>query len=159
VTQSKKQQMIEELVGEFRASCNLDGTFDGMAADRLRLNATDLRCINIVEHGGGLGAGELAVEAGLTTGAVTGVIDRLERAGYARRVPDPGDRRRVRIEVTPAFYTDADEIWGPVRADWETTLSHGFTAEQLDQALAFLRAVNAISRRHVERMRTVTDHS
>jgi DNA-binding MarR family transcriptional regulator len=88
---------------------------------------------------------------------VTGVIDRLERAGYARRVPDPGDRRRVRIEVTPAFYTDADEIWGPVRADWETTLSNRFTTEQLDQALAFLGAVNAISRRHLERLRSVSD--
>ncbi|MDT5340632.1 MAG: hypothetical protein QOD90_6137 [Mycobacterium sp.] len=158
MAQSKKQQMIEELVGEFRASCNLDGIFDGLAADRLRLNPTDLRCINIVENAGGLGAGELAVEAGLTTGAVTGVIDRLERAGYARRVPDPGDRRRVRIEVTPAFYTDAGEIWGPVRADWETTLSNRFTADQLDHALAFLGAVNAISRRHLERLRSVSDH-
>lgn len=158
MAQSKKQQVIEDLVGEFRVSCNLDGTFDGMAADRLRLNSTDLRCINIVEHAGGLGAGELAVEAGLTTGAVTGVIDRLERAGYARRVPDPGDRRRIRIEVTPTFYTDADEIWGPVRADWETTLSNRFTTDQLDQALAFLGEVNAISRRHLERLRSVSDH-
>ena len=44
---------------------------------------------------------ELAAEAGLTTGAVTAVIDRLERAGYARRVRDDEDRRRVKVEVTP----------------------------------------------------------
>ena len=150
---SRKQHAIGELVGEFRNSCNLDGAFDSVAAARLRLNATDLRCINIVENAGGISAGALAVESGLTTGAVTGVIDRLERAGFARRVSDPGDRRRVRVEVTAAFYANADEIWGPVRADWESTLSQRFTTEQLEQALAFLRTVNAISGRHLERLR------
>jgi DNA-binding MarR family transcriptional regulator len=57
--------------------------------------------LNIVESRGGLTAGELATAAGLTTGAITGVIDRLERAGYARRVRDSRDRRKISLEVTP----------------------------------------------------------
>ena len=64
-----------------------------------------MRCLNVIENAGGLTAGELARQVGVTTGAVTGALDRLERAGYARRVPDPGDRRRVRVEVTAAFPT------------------------------------------------------
>ncbi|MEI4878545.1 MarR family transcriptional regulator, partial [Klebsiella pneumoniae] len=80
----------------------------------------------------GLTAGELATEAGLTAGAVTGVIDRLEKVGYARRVPDRADRRRVWVEVTPAFYRSAEQIWGPVAAEWHATLSKRFTIDELD---------------------------
>ena len=67
----------------------------------LGLNRTDTRCLDIIERLDGVSAGRLASEAGLSTGAVTTVLDRLERAGYARRVPDPGDRRRVLVELTP----------------------------------------------------------
>ncbi len=77
---------------------------------------------------GGVTAGALAAEAGLTTGAVTGVVDRLERAGYARRVRDATDRRRVQIEVTEDFYARADEIWRPVAAEWRSELARRFTA-------------------------------
>src|SRR5215204_6184735 len=131
----QKQDLIGELIGEFRAAGNQDSAFDNLAAERLGLNRTDLHCINIIENSGGLTAGELAKESGLTTGAVTGVIDRLERAGYARRVPDPADRRRVKLEVTPKFYARADQIWGPLAADWERSLSGRFTAEQLERVI------------------------
>jgi DNA-binding MarR family transcriptional regulator len=96
-------------------------------------------------------AGALAAEAGLTTGAVTGVIDRLERAGYARRVPDPADRRRVRIKVTDHFYARADEIWHPVATEWHAQLARRFTGEQLDLITEFLDATNDLTRRHLER--------
>src|SRR5581483_9676127 len=99
-----KDELIDELIREFRTSGNQDDAFDALAAQRLGVSESDLRCLNIVENAGGISAGELAIEAGLTAGAVTGVIDRLERAGYARRIPDPADRRRVTVEVTPAFY-------------------------------------------------------
>jgi DNA-binding MarR family transcriptional regulator len=148
-----KSELIGELVGEFRMSGNLDSAFDGLAAERLGVNRTDLHCLNIIENSGGLTAGELAAQAGLTTGAVTGVIDRLERVGYARRIPDAADRRRVKVEVTRHFYANADRIWGPVMADWQSTLGERFTAEQLERAIEFLRATNEIARRHLERLR------
>src|SRR3954454_1764219 len=105
-----KRQAIDELVAAFRASGNQDAAFDNLAAERLQVNRTDLHCLNAIENGGGLTAGQLASQTGLTTGAVTGVIDRLERAGLARRTPDPDDRRRVKVEVTPKFYARADVI-------------------------------------------------
>src|SRR3954453_4672684 len=148
----QKKDLIGELISEFRVSGNQDSAFDNLAAERLGLNRTDLHSINIIENSGGLTAGELAAEAGLTTGAVTGVIDRLERAGYARRVPDPDDRRRVAVEVTPDFYARAAEIWGPLKADWDATLAGRFTAAELERFAEFLRVTNEIGRRHLDRL-------
>jgi DNA-binding MarR family transcriptional regulator len=77
-------------------------------AQRLGLNVTDLTCMGFILEAEGqqqpLTAGDLAQRANLTTGAITGVINRLERAGYARRRPDPNDRRRVHVvaDVTAA---------------------------------------------------------
>src|SRR5215211_2426074 len=73
----QKKELIDELVSEFRTSGNQDSAFDNLAAERLGVNRTDLHCLNTIENAGGLTAGELARETGLTTGAVTGVIDRL----------------------------------------------------------------------------------
>jgi DNA-binding MarR family transcriptional regulator len=117
------------------------------------VSETDLRCLNIIENSKGLPAGELAIQAGLTPGAVTGVIDRLEKAGYARRVSDPADRRRVRLHVTPAFYTAAEHIWGPMAADWRTMLSRRFTTHELNQITRFLQATNTLGRQHMNRLR------
>ena len=150
---SSKRTKVDELVDEFRVSGNLDGAFDNLAAQRLGVNMTDLRCLDIIESRSGLTAGELALEAGLTTGAVTGVVDRLERAGYARRARDPADRRKVNVEVTPAFYARAEEVWAPLRREWDAALTSRFTSEQLDSVIEFLRATNAIARRHMDRLR------
>src|ERR1700677_5154217 len=128
---SSKQSKVDEVVAEFRVSGNQDSAFDHLAAERLGVNDTDLRCLNIIENQGGLTAGELAVKAGLTTGAITGVVDRLEHAGYARRARDRGDRRKINVKVTPEFYARAGEIWGPLKGDWDAVLSSRFSAQQL----------------------------
>ncbi len=149
---TSKLLKVDELVAEFRVSGNQDSAFDNVAAHRLGINLTDLHCLNIVENRGGLTAGELATAAGLTTGAITGVIDRLELAGYARRVRDPRDRRKISLEVTPQFYARANEIWGPLKRDWDTLLTSQFTAQQLDSVIAFLRLTTEVSRRHLKRI-------
>lgn len=149
---SPKKKLIEGLIAAFRASGNQDGAFENLAADRLGVNRTDLHCLNAIENAGGLTAGELAAEAGLTSGAVTGVVDRLERAGFARRVPDPGDRRRVKVEVTPAFYARAEQIWGPLAAEWETSLASYFTAAELTRITEFLCLTNEVGKRHLDRL-------
>ena len=66
----------------------------------LGINRTDGRCLDILQRLGPLTAGQLAKESGLTTGAVTPLIDRLEAAGYVRRRRDTKDRRKVFVEVT-----------------------------------------------------------
>ena len=153
MSSSTKATLVDEVVREFRASGNQDSAFDTLAAARLGVSETDLRCLNIIENGGGVTAGELAAQSGLTTGAITGVLDRLERSGFARRVPDPSDRRRVRVEVTPAFYERAGEIWGPLAADWQATVARRFTAQELERIADFLRLTREVGRRHLDRLR------
>jgi len=150
---ASKNDLIEKLIREFRTSSNQDDAFDSLAAECLGVSESDLRCLNIVENNGGISAGELAVEAGLTAGAVTGVIDRLEKIGYARRTPDPNDRRRVRVDVTPTFYRAAEPLWGPMAAEWQSMLARRFTIEELERITAFLRATNDLARRHLDRLR------
>ena len=130
-----------------------DNAFDELAADALGLSRTDLECVSIIQRRGGVTAGELATESGLTTGAVTGVIDRLERAGYASRAPDPADRRKVIVEVTPKFYDHAREIWGPMAADWQKRLAGRFTAASWRRSRTFLELTTDLGRRHMDRLR------
>ncbi|MEV6974677.1 MarR family transcriptional regulator [Kitasatospora sp. NPDC093806] len=86
-------------------------------ASRLGLNVTDLTCLGFVIEaalaGEALAAGDLAERAQLTTGAVTGVLNRLEKAGYARREADPGDRRRVRVVLAADAQARILEVYGP----------------------------------------------
>lgn len=152
MTASPKRKLIEELIAAFRASGNQDRAFENLAADRLGVNSTDLHCLNAIENAGGLTAGELAAEVGLTSGAVTGVVDRLERAGFARRIPDPADRRRVKVEVTPEFYARAKRIWGPLATEWEASLASRFTAGELARITEFLRLTNEVGKRHLDRL-------
>lgn len=149
---SPKRQLIQVLIAAFRAGGNQDSAFENLAAERLGVNRTDLHCLNAIENAAGLTAGELAAEVGLTSGAVTGVIDRLERAGFARRVRDPTDRRRVKVEVTSEFYARAERIWGPLAAEWEATLAGRFTAAELARITDFLRLTNENGKRHLDRL-------
>jgi DNA-binding MarR family transcriptional regulator len=70
-----------------------------LIADRLGINSRDLESLDLLQFHGPLSAGELAKLTGLTTGAITGLVDRLERAGFVRRTRDLHDRRRVIIEL------------------------------------------------------------
>jgi DNA-binding MarR family transcriptional regulator len=147
-----KQQLIGRLIAAFRDAGNQDGAIEELAAARLGIGPSDLRCLNAIENAGGLTAGELAREVGVTTGAVTGALDRLETAGYARREADPQDRRRVRVAVTPRFRTRAGEIWGPLAADWQGRLGARFTAAELETIVAFLELTAEVGRGHLDRL-------
>jgi DNA-binding MarR family transcriptional regulator len=81
---------------------NIQGSFFGQTvAIRFGLSESDIETLESLMELGATTAGRLAELTGLTSGAVTRVIDRLEQAGYVRRVPDPADRRRVIVEVVP----------------------------------------------------------
>ncbi len=84
-----------------RQSSALGTLFAETVARHLGVSHSDLECIDIIALRGRVTAGELARESGLTTGAITGVVDRLEKAGFARRERDPGDRRKVYVSILP----------------------------------------------------------
>jgi DNA-binding MarR family transcriptional regulator len=84
-------------------------------ASRLGINSTDLECLGLVAFGPGATAGALAEWTGLTTGSITTVIDRLERAGFVRRRRDDADRRKVVVVATPAMKRRAEAPGAPMR--------------------------------------------
>ncbi|MFF4270653.1 MarR family transcriptional regulator [Streptomyces sp. NPDC001536] len=91
-------------------------------AQRLGLNVTDLLCFGCVLKAGEnlLTAGDLAEHAHVTTGAMTGILNRLERGGFITRRPDPDDRRRVRVAAVPAAVTRVEALYGPYYARLNT---------------------------------------
>src|SRR5947207_14950505 len=101
VSREERAALIAEVaceVAEFQSAADL---VDEAAAARLGVNRTDLRCLGLLSVRGPLSAGQLARASGLSPAATTTALDRLERAGYARRVAHPGDRRGVLVELTP----------------------------------------------------------
>jgi DNA-binding MarR family transcriptional regulator len=94
----RRAELLAALNDEFRELSTATILFHQAVADRLGMNVTDHKCAGILLQTGPITAGELAQQTGLTTGAVTGVIDRLEKAGFAQRKKDPNDRRRVVVD-------------------------------------------------------------
>ena len=150
-----KREAIVEAGGQaFRAYQTSNDNFDQAIADHLGMNRTDMRCVDLIDQAGGMTAGELARAAGLTTGAVTAVIDRLERAGVARRVPDPADRRRVRIETTPKLWELTGPLMGPFIQESQVILDD-YSTEELERFADFLRRVIEVQSRHIDRIRSL----
>ncbi|TXS19167.1 MarR family transcriptional regulator [Streptomyces sp. ms191] len=123
-------------------------------AQALGLNVTDLTCLGHVLGAGDrpLAAGDLAERANLTTGAVTGVLNRLEKAGYAHRVPDPGDRRRVRVVADPDAAARLVELYQPFYARLADILTRFTPEETAVIADWFAQAADA-ARAHLDALR------
>jgi DNA-binding MarR family transcriptional regulator len=118
-----RDQLLEELSWQSRRSSVLFGLLNRSVAARIGLNPTDVEALGVLSVLGVTTPTQLAGLLGMGTGAVTQVIDRLEGAGYARRVRDARDRRSVSIELVPeksrqvgAFYAalhqDSAELFG-----------------------------------------------
>ena len=94
-----KRQVFEQLIDEVQRSQLATDRFDQAVADAAGLNRTDMRCLDVLGREGPVTAGRLAEATGLTSGAMTTALDRLERAGLALRTRDAVDRRRVLVHL------------------------------------------------------------
>lgn len=110
-------------------------------AEHLGLSVTDHKCLDLAMRAEGpLTAGRIAELSGLTTGAITGVLDRLERAGYAKRVRDPHDRRRVLLELSQHEWPDKQWIWDRLRKAMEDVAGQ-FSMAELNVVANYLEGV------------------
>ncbi len=98
---ARHAELVQALNRAARESSALGTLFAETVARHLGVSHSDLECIDIISLRRRVTAGELAKQSGLTTGAITGVIDRLEKAGLARRERDPDDRRKVYVSILP----------------------------------------------------------
>jgi len=118
-SQAKRRGLLQELsrtLGRELSARTI--MFHQAVAERLGLNATDHKCLDMARRGEAMTAGELAGLTGLTTGAITGVIDRLERAGFVCRARDANDRRRVLIQPIAARTRDIAPLLESLDTAW-----------------------------------------
>jgi DNA-binding MarR family transcriptional regulator len=151
---SRREELIEAFGAAIRAYQAVNDNFDQAMADRIGMNRTDARCIDLIDQAGGMTAGELARAAGLTTGAVTAVVDRLERAGLARRVHDQADRRRVRIEATPKLWEVTEPLMGPMLYESQAIIAD-YSDTELERFTDFLHRAIELQSKHVDRLRSL----
>jgi DNA-binding MarR family transcriptional regulator len=97
---NKREEIIQAIIKKRREMSTETIMFHQAVADTIGLHITDHKCLDLIRQYGAMPAGRLAELTGLTTGAITGTIDRLEKAGYVRRANDPKDRRRTIVEPT-----------------------------------------------------------
>lgn len=107
--------MIDGITDLLREQSTQVVLFHAVVAEQFGLNNTDHKALDIIIKSRKITAGQLADRTRLTTGAVTGVIDRLEKAGFVRRVPDPSDRRRIFVEPAPDAQERMSPVFAPIR--------------------------------------------
>jgi DNA-binding MarR family transcriptional regulator len=132
----KHEEIIQAIVEKFREMSTETIMFHKAVADVLGLHITDHKCLDLIHRFGAMPAGRLAELTSLTTGAVTGMIDRLEEAGYVRRTNDTKNRRETIVEPisNKKLERKIEMIFIPLHERM-----HKFLSSYSDSELAFLR--------------------
>ena len=138
------QQLRNEIMGYFGAASD----FDEQVAKKLKLSRTDTRCLDLIDRLGPISAGRLAQETGLTTGAVTFILDRLEEAGMVTRRRDTEDRRRVWVEIVPEAQERLKVLHQPV-AEEMREVAQRFKADELATVRDFMRQAKEVFQRQM----------
>ena len=154
---SSSTDLTSEVAAALREYVEQAAELDEVIAARAGIGLTDLYCFTLLErHGGRMTAGALAELSRLTTGAITGVINRLERSGLARRTADPHDGRRVIVEIHDAATERNREMLTPRAAVHEAVLGR-YDAEHLRVLLNLLRDAAARTADEVTALRARTE--
>jgi DNA-binding MarR family transcriptional regulator len=130
------------------ASDKMDDAYCRMAG----INLTDGRCLDLLDVHDGLTAGELAEAASLSPGAVTTVLDRLERLGLVKRTRDEVDRRRVQVELTPKARELAFRAYGPI-GDYAREHIEQLSDEDIETISRFLEVAVEVNERRARELR------
>jgi DNA-binding MarR family transcriptional regulator len=149
-----KADLVQEVGQEIAEWQDAVQAFDEAAARYLGTNLTDLRCLGAVFRERSATAGRLAQVAGITAGAVTAALDRLEGLGYVRRVRDTADRRQVNVELTTEAARLLGEIWGPLAQESQAAL-YRLTNRDLVLFRDLFRRNRGIQQAHTTRIRSL----
>jgi DNA-binding MarR family transcriptional regulator len=150
----RRAELLEQLAMAGRASSVATVMFHTAVAAKQGLSASEEKALDLLERSGPLTAGELARQSGLAPASVTGLINRLEQKGFARRIQNPSDRRSILVEV------DVERMYArvaPLFANWVRSLEElyaGYSDEQLEVILHFLTEA---ARRQQEATARLTD--
>src|SRR5216684_5564571 len=154
----RKHELADEIVRRLaRRHSTAVVLFHHAVAERLGLGPTDHKCLDLVRERGAMAGSDLSAITGLTSGAITGVVARLERAGYLRRESDPHDGRKqvlsIALERSPI-----QDVIAPLRKDVAALLEN-FDSHQLTAIAEFLARTTDLIYRHAALLRgeTISD--
>jgi DNA-binding MarR family transcriptional regulator len=151
VSRQSRAKLEAALIDEVRGWQTDQDMFDDVAATYAGLNRTDMRCVDILQREGAMTAGQLGARARLSSGAVTAVVDKLERLDFVRRIRDTVDRRRVMIEASPDLLERGDPIFGPLAKQGQALVDR-YTDAEIETVIRFLRENRALLASHTDRV-------
>jgi DNA-binding MarR family transcriptional regulator len=143
MSSSARDQLIQALMTEYRYVSANSVMFSQALADRAGIPSTDNECLDFLMLKGPATAGQLAQLTGLTTGAITAVIDRLEKAGFVQREQDKKDRRRVIVVPNEAKILAEIVPYAMPMGEAMAAICADFTDDELDAILRFAKAANS----------------
>ncbi len=141
--QKLRDQIVQQLARRHSTAVVL---FHHALAERLGLGPTDHKCLDLLRERGAMAGSDLAVITGLTSGAITGVVARLERAGYLRRESDPRDGRKQVLHLA-LKRSPIQDVVNPLKED-VTAMLDQFDAHQLGAIAEFLKGSTDLLYRH-----------
>jgi DNA-binding MarR family transcriptional regulator len=154
----ERRPAVDSVVRALRR-VNFQGSIFGQSvAIRLGLSESDIDALELLIDTGAATAGRLSEVMGLTSGAVTRVIDRLEQAGYVRRRTDPADRRRVIIEVVPERIATVESLLDSLEQAFAKEAGR-YSPDELETINAFLTRMADLTQTEAARLRTTPDAS
>ncbi len=145
-----------ELIARLQADV-AETVSDGVAlqealADRLGLTISDLRAITLLMRKGTVSTSELAAAAGLTSGAATRMVDRLEKANWVERFMDARDRRRVLVVMKKTRRGEIGELYAEMSHSWMSALADKSEAE-LETVLEIFDRMRGVAREQAQALR------
>ncbi len=154
MSRPKRRELLERFFKEISRNSTWTVIYHQAQAVRLGLNPTDLKAAGLLLETGPITAGELAELMALTTGAVTGVIDRLEQAGIVERVKDPTDRRRVVVQITrdPERIKQQEALFSSLSSASMQMLER-FSDEELQTILEFITVGTQVMKEQTAKLR------
>ncbi|MCK6627568.1 MAG: MarR family transcriptional regulator [Anaerolineae bacterium] len=148
----QRTELIKALYQAGRELSTTAVLFHSVVAEQVGLNVTEWKCLDILELRGPLMAGELAELTGLTTGAITGVIDRLEQGGFVRRERDPHDRRKVIVQPTGEHKQGTIQVFETLMQRY-AELFEAYNEQELAFILDYLTRSTAVMAAETARLR------
>ena len=148
-----RQELIAEVARELRAFGTDDHVMNQATAARLGLHPTDMHAGEVLDRLGPMTIGDLARAVGVSPGAATALIDRLEHAGMARRVPDVANRRRILVEPTPDGRRRSMAVFGGLIQS-ATQLLDRYQDEELELFVDLIRGLRQLLSDHTEAVRS-----
>lgn len=137
-----------KLLAALRENSTNTVLFHASIAEKYGLNATDHKCLDFIIRNGPVTAGQIMEYTGLTSGAVTGIINRLEKKGYVQRNKDILDKRKVLVEKIPASIAHIDALFESIQKDTVQLLNR-YSEEELSTILDFIHRCNTMTQTHM----------